>query len=270
MNIVDISEWQVPSAINYDTFARQLSMAIVRVQYGAGYQDKYFKTHITELQKRGVPVAVYAWVRGKTIAEMEAEATAFYTRAKEFNPTFWWLDVEEQSMADMRAGVSAYQRKLRALGAGKVGAYIAHHLYNQFNINVAEFDAVWIPHYGHNDGTRNSKPSYPCDIHQYTDKGSLPGYNGSLDLNAIISDKDISFFTGGDEVLDNLVIYADGDTGAALVLSQRLGCPMVHKGSAGKYQAIKKHWVGVQGTNDSGNIYYAGTNRAETARKVLE
>lgn len=74
---------------------------------------------------------------------------------------------------------------------------------------------------------------------------------------------------GGSE-LDNLVIYADGDTGAALILSQKLGCPMVHKGSADKYQAAKKHWVGVQGTNDSGNVYYAGANRAETAKKALE
>ncbi|SHN88248.1 glycoside hydrolase family 25 protein, partial [Desulfitobacterium chlororespirans] len=191
MHIVDLSEWQAPSAINYGTFAKQLSLAIVRIQYGSAYQDKHYKTHITELQKRGVPVAVYAWVRGKTIAEMEAEATAFYNRAKEFNPAMWWLDVEEQSMTDMRSGVSAYQRWLRSLGAGKVGVYIAHHLYGQFNVNVAEFDAVWIPHYGRNDGTRNSKPSYPCDIHQYTDKGSLPGYNGSLDLNAVISSKDI-------------------------------------------------------------------------------
>lgn len=74
---------------------------------------------------------------------------------------------------------------------------------------------------------------------------------------------------GGDEV-DNIVIYADGDTGAALILSQKLGCPMVHKGSADKYQATKKHWVGVQGENDNGNIYYAGANRAETARAALK
>ena len=74
----------------------------------------------------------------------------------------------------------------------------------------------------------------------------------------------------GETEVDNLVIYADGDTGAALILSQKLGCPMVHKGSADKYQAAKKHWVGVQGTNDDGNVYYAGINRTDTAKKVLE
>lgn len=72
-----------------------------------------------------------------------------------------------------------------------------------------------------------------------------------------------------EEVLDNLVIYADGDTGTALIQSQDLGCPMVHKKDADKYQAKNKHWIGVQGTNGNGNYYYFGTNRKDTAKKVL-
>src|SRR5690606_5682519 len=121
----------------------------------------------------------------------------FYNRTKEFNPTFWFLDVEEKSMADMRKGVKAYVDELRKLGAKKVGVYIGHHLYKSFNIDTSDFDAVWIPHYGKNDGTPNSKPLYPCDLHQYTDKGRLKGYGGYLDLNRIISDKPLSYFTGG-------------------------------------------------------------------------
>src|SRR5690606_7014304 len=112
-------------------------------------------------------------------------------------PTFWFLDVEERSMKDMRAGVKAYQKKLRELGAKKVGVYIAHHLYKQFNIDVNDFDAVWIPHYGKNNGTVTSRPSYPCDLHQYTDRGRLKGYDGFLDLNRIVSDKPLSYFTSG-------------------------------------------------------------------------
>ena len=95
----------------------------------------------------------------------------------------------------MRAGVKAYQKKLRALGAKKVGVYIAHHLYRKFNIDLKDFDAVWLPHYGKNDGTVNSKPSFSCDLHQYTDRGRLRGYNGYLDLNRIVSNKTLSYFT---------------------------------------------------------------------------
>lgn len=126
---------------------------------------------------------------------MKVEAIDFYQRTKEFNPTFWFLDVEEESMKDMRAGVSAYVRALKTAEL-KVGIYVGHHLYKKFNLNMNEVDAVWIPHYGRNDGTLNSKPSYPCDIHQYTDKGRLDGYSGYLDLNRLTGTKPLEFFTG--------------------------------------------------------------------------
>ena len=197
--IVDISHHQDPSKINYDKLAKQLDWAIVRTQYGSRLIDRHYKTHHAELRKRGVPTAAYAWVRGVSISDMEVEATDFYNRTKDIKPTFWFLDVEEKSMNDMRAGVSAYIRKLRELGAKKVGVYVGHHLYEQFNLDLSEADAIWIPHYGKNNGQVTSKPKYECDLHQYTSTGRLDGYSGNLDLNRIISDKPLSYFTDGEQ-----------------------------------------------------------------------
>lgn len=194
--IIDISHHQLPSKIDYDKLAKQVKLVIVRTQYGSRTIDRHYKTHHKEFKKRGVPTAAYAWVRGVSIKDMEVEATDFYNRTKEFEPTFWFLDVEEKSMKDMRTGVNAYLKKLRELGAKNIGVYIGHHLYKSFNLNVDEFDAVWIPHYGKNDGTHNSKPSYPCDLHQYTDKGRLDGYDGYLDLNRLTGSKKLSYFVG--------------------------------------------------------------------------
>lgn len=194
--IIDISQHQDPIQINYDKLYKQVELVIIRTQYGSMVIDKHIKTHHIEFQKRGVPTACYAWVRGISIKDMTTEATNFYNRTREFNPKFWFLDVEEKSMSDMRAGVSAYVAQLRVLGAEKIGIYIGHHLYNDFNLNLDEVDAVWIPHYGVNNGTINSKPSYPCDIHQFTDKGKLDGYSGYLDLNRLTGSKPLEFFTG--------------------------------------------------------------------------
>lgn len=196
--IVDISEWQPPSTINYDALSKQIAGVIVRVQYGSNYVDKYYKTHITEFQKRGIPVAVYAWVRGSSNSDMEKEATDFYNRAKAYNPTFWWLDVEEQSMVDMRGGSEKYRAKLKTLGAKKVGVYIANHLYSKFNLDLTKFDGTWIPTYGPNNGQYNgSNPTATSnyDIHQYTSQGRLSGYNGPLDLNRIVR-KGFEYFFG--------------------------------------------------------------------------
>jgi len=76
-------------------------------------------------------------------------------------------------MGDMRTGINAYIDELRKMGAKKVGVYIAHHLYREFNLDLSKADAVWIPHYGKNNGQVTSKPQFPCDLHQYTDKGKL-------------------------------------------------------------------------------------------------
>lgn len=198
--IIDVSEYQSPESINYDTLSKHVDLVIVRVM-DADYRDKVFETHIKEFQKCGVPVAVYAFVRGQNDTHMVNEAKMFYDRAAAFDPTFWFLDVETITKQgyNMRKGVSVYLNELRRLGAKKVGLYIAHHLYKQLNLDVDEADAVWIPHYGSGSTTPDSKPEYPADIHQYTEYGSLPGYNGNLDLNRLIGDKPIEFFTDGQE-----------------------------------------------------------------------
>jgi len=193
--IIDISHHQAPKDIDYDKLAKEVDLVIIRTQYGSRLIDRHYKTHHEQFQSRGVPTAAYAWVRGVSISDMEKEATDFYNRTKSFKPTFWFLDVEEKSMANMRAGVDAYLQKLRALGAEHVGVYIGHHVYKKFNIDTSAFDAVWIPHYGRNDGTLNSKPKFPCDIHQYTDRGRLAGYRSYLDLNRLIDKRKLSFFT---------------------------------------------------------------------------
>lgn len=193
--IIDISHHQVPSKIDYKKLCNQLDMAIIRVQYGSRLIDRHYKTHIAEMKKYNVPFGVYAWVRGINEKDMEVEATDFYNRSKNLNPLFYVLDVEEQSMSNMRVGINAYVKKLRSLTNKKVGVYIGHHLYKSFNLDLSKFDFVWIPRYGKNNGRVDKFPDYPCDIHQYTENGRLDGYSGNLDLNRLTGSKPLSFFT---------------------------------------------------------------------------
>lgn len=192
--IIDISHHQQPSKMDYDKLAQQVSWVIVRTQYGLETVDKYYKTHHVEFKKRGIPTAAYAYVLCMTGGEAVEEAERFYSLTVEFAPTFWFLDIEEAFLN--RDYVSVYQKTLRKLGAEKVGVYIAHHLYSTINIMVEEFDAVWIPRYGTNDGTPQKRPDYPCDLWQYTSKGKLEGYDGFLDLNRLTGTKTLGYFVG--------------------------------------------------------------------------
>ncbi|MGX2946256.1 GH25 family lysozyme [Enterococcus alishanensis] len=197
--IIDISEWQVPAKMNYAALAKQIDHVIVRIQYGSAYLDKHYVSHIKNFQACGIPVAVYAFVRGINHHDMEHEAQTFYQRAKEFQPTFYWLDVEEVTMADMRGGVEAFRRKLKDLTGAKVGAYIGHHLYKQLNLVTENFDGIWLPTYGRDTGTYqgvNPSVTQRYDLHQYTSRGRLNGYNGDLDLNRLTGQKNLNYFTG--------------------------------------------------------------------------
>ena len=196
--IVDVSEYQPPSKINYDTFAKQVDHVIVRTM-DADYEDKVHKTHHKELQARGIPTAAYAFFRAKNDTHVVNEAAMFYNRNKGLNITMYWIDVEVMTHPNMRSAVNKYITELRKLGAKKVGLYIAHHLYEQLNLDTSQADAVWIPHYGSGSATADSTPAFPCDIHQYTEHGRLPGYNGNLDLNRLMGSKPLGFFTDGKE-----------------------------------------------------------------------
>ena len=201
--IIDVSGWQLPNEIDYDTLSQNISGAIVRVYGGsqiskdsnAAYTtgiDKSFKKHIKEFQKRNVPVAVYSYALGKSVKEMKNEARTFYENASPYKPTFYWIDVEEATMSDMNKGVQAFLSELERLGAEKVGIYIGTYFMTEQEISVDGFDAVWIPAYGSDSGYYDAAPQTDLDydLHQYTSQGYLGGFDSALDLNQIAVTKD--------------------------------------------------------------------------------
>ncbi|WEV44682.1 glycoside hydrolase family 25 protein [Streptococcaceae bacterium ESL0687] len=201
--IIDLSGWQLPGQIDYDLLSQQISGAIVRVQHGGDNQlvnaaaytngeDKSYQTHIVELQRRNVPVAVYAYVSGTSLEDMRQEARDFYERASAFSPSFWWLDVEEETMDDMNAGIEAFRSELASLGVSNIGIYSQDWFLENLDIEVDNFKALWFAHYGADTGQVDSKPDTLRDyaLHQYTSKGRLLGFSNDLDLNQASSMED--------------------------------------------------------------------------------
>ena len=199
--IIDISEHQKPDLINYDELSKHIRGAIVRIQYGQNYVDMHYKKHITELKKRNIPIAVYAWVRGQDYNQMVDEAKLFYSRAKEFNPSFWWLDVEEpglmsQANNNVRSGVELYRSTLSSLGAKKIGLYIGNDKYKLYNVDTSKFQGIWIPTYGLDNGLYqgyNPTSTNEYDLHQYTSTGRISGYGYNLDISRLVN-KNFDYF----------------------------------------------------------------------------
>lgn len=193
--IADISKYQVN--VDYKAFATEADLAILRVQDGSTTKDLVYQTHAAGCEQYKVPYGVYAFTRFISVEDAKVEARDFYTRATANGrkPLFFVADVEVKTMGDMRAGTNAFIAELRRLGAKKVGIYVAHHLYNTFNLDYSKADFTWIPRYA-NDGVSVIKPNYPCDLHQYTDKGKIAGITGNVDLNRLNGSKTLGWFLG--------------------------------------------------------------------------
>ncbi|WP_172208750.1 glycoside hydrolase family 25 protein [Pseudolactococcus hodotermopsidis] len=210
--IIDISGWQLPSEMDYDEISKQVNGVIVRVQHGlsmknensAAYKngkDKAMDTHIQEFQKRNVPVAVYAYIDGSSETEMRKEAQKFYERASKYNPTYWWLDVEEVTMKkNFNAGIEAFRDELEKLGAKNIGIYTQDWFITDNNLDVKPFSAVWMAHYGGDTGFWNSSPDTTIHyvLHQYTSHGMLNGFEHNLDMNRVtnVADYNLIFNHG--------------------------------------------------------------------------
>lgn len=218
--IVDISKYQ--PTVNYDDFVAATSLIILRAGYrgtGGGInEDQKFELHASELKRRGVRFGVYFFSIAINEEKAREEARMFYKWAKDYDPLFYAMDAENPGIT--KAAIVAFADELRKLGAKRVGCYVAHHLYQKYDYGSIQsaFDFAWIPRYGSNDGTLagSTKPSYPCDLWQYTSNGwvngitekytykdedgnTLIGTRGRVDLNVITgTGKSLTWFQGGD------------------------------------------------------------------------
>ncbi|MED2903980.1 N-acetylmuramoyl-L-alanine amidase, partial [Bacillus tropicus] len=68
-----------------------------------------------------------------------------------------------------------------------------HHMYGDYDLQSVQADFIWLPRYGTNDGRPQKKPSYPCDIWQYTDNGHIDGI-GKVDINLLEGDKTLGWY----------------------------------------------------------------------------
>ncbi|MGG4011402.1 GH25 family lysozyme [Bacillus smithii] len=211
--IVDLSKHQPSKNINWSVFSKQVDLLILRVQYGSAVPDSEYANHVSNAKKFNIPFMTYAFPEFVSVDDARVEARDAVKRQDKDSKAMI-IDIEAEYdknkkpvgitklSKDVRLnGIKAYVDELRKCGVKKVGAYIAHNVYEPWGINtiVNIFDFIWIARYGADDGkpNANAKPKYPCDLWQYTSVGRVEGYNDDLDLNMLIGNKTLDWFIGG-------------------------------------------------------------------------
>lgn len=207
-HIVDISKWN--GNINWPVAAPRLDLAICRVQYGSNKVDEWYQRYVKKLEEYGVPHAAYAYGCYVSVADAIVEAKDFLARVNP-NAKFLVLDVEDDTvksmkskgnLSDLAKASQAFIDTCKAAG-WRVGFYVAHHMYGDYNLQSVQADFIWLPRYGTNDGSPQKKPAYSYDIWQYTDNGYIDGI-GKVDINLLQGDKTLDWFTGRKQTEQNV------------------------------------------------------------------
>lgn len=196
--IADLSQWQ--GEIDWPVAARELDLCILRAQYGEEREDERYKEYAARCEDHCIPYAAYSYCTFEDEATAMAEAHAFVERIKGTKPVFLALDLEPGGVEpeNIREAVSAYITELKALGVKRVAVYIDPNNYKTYNVDTTKADLVWLPSYGSNNGEPATKPTYDCDLWQYTTNGVLGGVRGRVSLNKLMDESRMAWLRGED------------------------------------------------------------------------
>lgn len=195
MKIADISHYE--GKIDWELARKELDLVIFRASVGLDADNKYAQ-YAAEC---GIPYGVYHYVKSGTSSGARKEAQYFVQQARKngLRPLFYVADIEHSThtRTTILNVTEAFLNELRVLGCKKIGLYIPQDKYSYIESLLDDFDFIWIPRYGLNNGAINTKykPIYPCELWQYTDKGKLAGCKEQVDLNVLNGTKSLSWFT---------------------------------------------------------------------------
>lgn len=191
---IDVSEWQ--GAIDWKKVAKTgIKFAILRVGYGNNNIDEMFQRNVSECEKNNIPYGVYWFSYAYTPALAANEGECVANLLKNHNPIYpIFFDFEEDSARYAKnKGVTVNASLLCEMAEAfimrvnergyEAGIYTNPDFINRGYKNILNKNyPLWLAHWG------SSKPSYTCNIWQYTDQGKVSGISGSVDLNKCYTD----------------------------------------------------------------------------------
>lgn len=200
--IIDVSKHQ--GVIDWNK-VKAAGVDFVVIKASGKTKDPYYDQNASECIRLGIPYHAYHFLYCTNVFQARTEARLFNTSVGKTEPLSFVLDCEGAwgvNKKDARAVAEAFEDELRSLRGNdiKVGVYIGHNVYKTYALDYNHYAYVWIPRYKKkDDGKPNgTKPSYACDLWQYSSKGSIGGIKGNVDMDKIISKKPLSFFTTKD------------------------------------------------------------------------
>ena len=188
---IDVSHWQS----TFNSF-NEVDFAIIKATEGVGYVDPACDTLYQRAKKAGKLLGVYHFARPDLGNSAEAEAKYFVDNIKGYlKEAILVLDWEPSGGQIGNVGwAKAWLDKVKELTGIKPLIYMSASPMQTHNwSSVANADyGLWVASYGANTGVEGNKPSVKWwsfyTMWQYTSKGRVNGFVGSVDLNNFYGD----------------------------------------------------------------------------------
>ncbi len=189
---VDVSKWQ--GSIDWKKVSKTgIDFAMIRSSYGSYHVDETLKTNVAGCEKYNIPYGFYHYTYAKSVSEAKTEAKFFLKTIKKYSPEYpIVLDIEESFYSSMTQKqvtdiIVAFMNEIENAGYyGTVYSY-ANFFTNHTNMNKVKKYNVWVASWGDEDKL-NQHYDYQYGMWQYTDKGTLNGIQGDVDLNYAYKD----------------------------------------------------------------------------------
>ncbi len=184
MRGIDISHYQ--KGLDIEKLAgSDLEFVILKITEGTDYQDSAAPDFYMAAKKAGIPVGGYCYSHALTAEAARAEARHIAETLRGFPaPLGLYLDMEEEEQLALPAEtlyqiVRAWCAEIRNAGYTP-GVYGSEGtLFAKINANLLPVGClVWVAKWSSNP------PNTPCDLWQCSDSGTVPGYNGPVDMDA--------------------------------------------------------------------------------------
>lgn len=189
MKGVDISSYQ--KGINFDKFKEdKIDFAMVRLGFGENTEDREAVHFVRELTKKDIPWGGYWFSYAGNAKEAEKEAKKCLSMISQCRPLFpIAFDFEYDSVFyQEKRGNKITKKKASEIVEAfcstieKHGFYTSiytneHYINSYFDESLFKKYDLWYAQWN------TDKPKRTCGMWQYTDKGKLKCFPGSIDVN---------------------------------------------------------------------------------------
>ena len=197
-NVIDVSEHQ--GVIDWQAVRDSgVDAAIIRVGYGVGNEDRFAARNIAECNRLGIPYGVYLYSyaydadfarrEGEWVAEVCARLGARPTLPYYYDLENWtWTGHTPPTSPKVYEGiVDAFFSAMASRGISDVSVYsYTSYLQGPLNAQSIWRRTSWVAQYNYRlDFSNPYRPSFHG--WQYSERGSVPGIRGAVDLNAFTS-----------------------------------------------------------------------------------